>query len=126
MEEGSFEARIALHGLAAGLIALGQHEDGKAFLRLMHATSDWACDHCEDYVGSEEKAGMCEYCLGFFCGLCFEKLKEPRGTRFCVLGHSLVEVAANVKKIPEGMIRFRGACVKMGECLDVLRSELQT
>jgi hypothetical protein len=68
---------------------------------------------------------MCEYCLDFFCGPCFKKLEDPRYTRFCVKGHSLVEVTASMERIPEGSIRFRGVCVKMEECLDILRSELQ-
>jgi hypothetical protein len=103
-------ARSALHGLATTFLALGRQEDAKAFLALMLSTSEWSCECCEEGAVSENAAGMCEYSLDFFCGPCFKKLKHPRYTRFCVKGHSLVEVTASMEKIPEGSIRFRGVC----------------
>lgn len=121
MDEDAEHVRLGRSALARVLVALGQIEDAKIFLALVHRSSDWGCDRCKTEASCAQAVGMCEYCLQIFCGNCIEKLGTPQFNRFCVPGHSLIGVPADDGKHAE--VVFRGRATDLQDCVNTMRSE---
>lgn len=114
---------IGMWSLAKSLLALGEVHDALDLFNHVHTTHGWECNGCGEPTNSHNSAHICQYCFDNFCGACLGNLASPRLTRFCLVGHGILELRSDLPTVSGDEIVFRNSRMGLPECLFLLKEQ---
>jgi hypothetical protein len=117
LDEDTNLSRTGLMSLISTLIAAKQTANTMWFVDRVQSQWGWLCAAGRTDADCEADAGICEYCLDYFCGNCFSHL--PDTTSFCLQGHCLVKLSL----IRQRKSLFRGEEVTVSQAVSQVLAE---
>jgi hypothetical protein len=111
---------FTVRSLGEALLARNHFNDALDLFRSVH---DVTRSSCGDISCRQGNSVVCQNCLDSFCEEYLKEVEEPHLTRFCVIGHRLLELAPGPHCDGYEETGFRGKQLRSIDCLVLIKEE---